>query len=100
MTDTEIFAGQCYAASEALYHLLGGKAAGLTPYCLRLVDGSGPWKCHWFLVAADGQILDPTREQFEHRPPYELATGKGFLTRHPSGKAQRIIDTIKERELL
>lgn len=100
MTDAETFAGQCYAASEALYHLLGRKAAGLTPMCLRLVDGSSPWRCHWFLVTADGQILDPTREQFSERPAYELARGKGFLTKHPSGRARRIMETIEERNLL
>jgi hypothetical protein len=94
---------QCYHASEALYHLLGGKAAGLTPVCLTLTPD---WQAligttrrtHWYLEDAWGGYLDPTADQFEGRwyPPYHTGTRKGFLTKAPSRKAQALIDRAKE----
>lgn len=38
--------GHCYVASEALYHLAGGKRAGLRPRRIKISDGH--W--HWWLV--------------------------------------------------
>jgi hypothetical protein len=93
--DQDAFWNQCYAASEALYHLLGGKQAGLKPMVMRLEYGQG-FRTHWFLLTNDGQILDPTREQFLSRPNYEQAVGKGFLTKQPSRKAQQLIDLAQE----
>jgi hypothetical protein len=93
-------ANRCYAASEALYHLLGGQAAGIKPGCARLPIQTGPWKCHWYLTLADGKKIDPTADQFDEPFDYSKGTGKGFLTKHPSGKAQRLLDIIKERNLL
>ena len=96
----------CYAASEALYHLLGGKAAGYTPMVLTLTDDwrellGTDWRTHWYLEDAWGGYLDPTADQFENDarwvPPYHLGTRKGFLTKQPSRKAQALIDLAKER---
>lgn len=81
-------AGHCYAASEALYHLLGGKAAGLTPMQIRHEGDS-----HWFLRSPDGP-LDPTADQFATPVSYEQATGRGFLTREPSSRAAEILRRI------
>ena len=84
--------GNCYAASEALYHLLGGKDAGWTPQMM--YHGGGT---HWFLKHSTGFILDPTADQFS-RPPsteeYARATGKGFLTKLPSKKAYELMQRI------
>jgi hypothetical protein len=92
-------AGKCYAASEAAYHLAGGKAAGLTPMVLRCADG--PYRTHWFLHCSplDGPsyTLDPTAAQFTSVPPYHRARGCGFLTKRPSRAAQRIIDAVLAR---
>lgn len=84
------YTGHCYAASEALYHLLGGKKVGLKPMNMR-VDGVS----HWFLRADNGMIIDPTALQFD--PPgldYSPAKGRGFLTRHPSKRATEIIRRV------
>ena len=79
-------AGHCYVASEALYHLLGGKASGLTPARIRH-EGS----MHWFLRLPGGFVLDPTADQFDTPVPYDDARGSGFLTRAPSRRTQRLL---------
>lgn len=81
-------AGHCYAASEALFHLLGGKAAGLTPMQVRHEGVS-----HWFLRTPDGP-LDPTADQFTTPVSYRDAVGRGFLTREPSTRAAEILRRV------
>jgi hypothetical protein len=83
----------CYAASEAYYHLAGGKAAGLTPvYMPEPVPSS---EKHWAIRMPDGQILDLTVEQYGGlRPDYSLAKGCGFMTRRPSARARALIDSL------
>lgn len=88
--------GHCYAAAEALYHLLGGKAAGLTP--MRATAGNGD--THWWLRDSRGGILDPTAEQFISEgisPPYGDGRGAGFLTRHPSRRAKELMQRLDRR---
>lgn len=82
-------AGHCYVASEALYHLMGGKGAGLTPQFVRHED-----QPHWFLRHQDGTIVDPTAEQFGTPVPYDQARGCGFLTKNPSRRAQVVLDRM------
>ncbi len=79
----------CYVASEALYHLLGGKEAGWTPQVMRV--GS---ETHWFLKHRGGLILDPTASQFAVPPDYSRARGSGFLTRDPSARARVLMRTL------
>lgn len=83
--------GNCYVASEALYHLLGGKFAGWKPMQMRIAGGS-----HWFLKHRSGVILDPTRDQFSMLPDYHLARGRGFLTKQPSKRAVVLMAHIME----
>ncbi len=83
--------GHCYAASEALYHMLGGKKAGLKAMVAR-VRG----RTHWWLVMKDGRILDPTYDQFKQAFPYEKGHGTGFLTKRPSKRAREIINRLKD----
>lgn len=83
----------CYIASEALYHMLGGPAAGLTPMNI-VHEGSQ----HWFLRGPNGEIIDPTHGQFENPVPYENARGRGFLTAQPSKRAAEIIRRVQERK--
>lgn len=83
-------AGHCYIAAEALYHHLGGKAAGLTPQVARDPDGG----THWWLLDKSGKVIDPTKEQYTEcgkQPPYEAGRGAGFLTRQPSRRARLIL---------
>ncbi len=93
--DNHFTAGHCYAASEALYHLLGGKEAGFKPQVGKSDNGT----THWWLIDEDNKILDPTATQFFYKnliPPYNNGKGNGFLTKKPSKRAQTIIDRIKE----
>ena len=78
--------GNCYVTSEALYHLLGGKGAGWTPFRLRVRGDT-----HWFLRHKSGIILDATASQFRKRPNYEKARGSGFLTKKPSKRAVELM---------
>lgn len=94
-------AGHCYVASEAYYHLCGGKEAGLKPMC-----GNINGVTHWWLVEVSekhpsGLIIDITGDQFyelkdwsELHRQYSIAKGKGFLTRQPSKRAQILIDRV------
>jgi 2-polyprenyl-3-methyl-5-hydroxy-6-metoxy-1,4-benzoquinol methylase len=85
--------GHCYAASEALYHLLGGKASGLVP--MNGKDSNGV--VHWWLRSKDSRVIDPTATQYTSiglNPPYEAGKGGGFLTKEPSRRAQTIIDRV------
>lgn len=75
--------GHCYVASEALYHLLGGKEAGWKPVGLQ--HEGGP---HWWLANADGRVIDATADQFDSAVPYAEGRGQGFLTRQPSERAE------------
>ncbi len=82
-------AGRCYVASEALYHLIGGKSAGWTPMVVRH-EGT----THWFLRHESGKIVDITASQFKTPVPYGLARGCGFFTREPSGRAAEVIRRV------
>ena len=88
------YTGMCYAASEAYYHLAGGKAAGLTPVHMAEPDG-GTEERHWALRRSDGRIIDLTVEQYDGLlPDYEQAKGCGFLTREPSARARMLIEKL------
>ncbi len=84
-------AGHCYVASEALYHMLGGKREGWKPMTIRH-EGSP----HWFLQHEDGAIIDATADQFKTPVPYEDARGCGFLTRQPSERTQWLLQRLEE----
>ena len=92
--------GKCYYASEAAYHLLGGKEAGYTPMVAAYEDcdphtGGMVRATHWWLRRRDGTVLDITARQFGFAFPYaSLGKGCGFLTKEPSKRAQELIDAI------
>lgn len=84
--------GNCYVASEALYHLLGGKKAGWTPVFMN-TRATGN---HWFLKHESGLILDATSQQFKRgiKPDYSRGRSRGFLTRRPSRRAQQLMNDL------
>lgn len=84
------FAGHCYVASEAMFHILGGRAAGITP--IHMKHEAQP---HWALRFSDGSIVDPTADQFATRPNYLMARNATFLTVAPSQRAVTLIARIK-----
>lgn len=86
---SNLSAGHCYVASEALYHLLGGKASQMKPMQI-----SHEGKSHWFLIDIAGTVYDITADQFKTPVPYEKARGRGFLTRNPSKRALKLMGTV------
>ena len=83
------FAGHCYVATEAYYHMVGGKNAGYKPMKLRHENST-----HWYLVGPNDLIVDLTAEQFETPVPYSDGRGCGFLTSAPSLRARTVIDRV------
>ncbi len=81
--------GFCAAATNAIYHMLGGKSAGLTPMVARYYDeeyarmfpDSGGMTTHWWIRKNNGDFIDGTGDQytaFGKTPPYALGRGSGF----------------------
>ena len=98
--DPNPLAGHCYVAAEALYHLLGGEAQHeWQPASVRV-----GLVVHWYLVSRyDGEVLDPTRAQFDagggpagQSPRYEFGRARGFLTRKPSKRARIVLDRVNK----
>jgi hypothetical protein len=83
--------GYCYVASEALYHLAGGAAAGLSIYRCALRAGG----THWWLADSQGRIVDPTAEQFTEPPPYPTGTRTHFLSKKPSNRTLTLITRVR-----
>lgn len=85
--------GHCYVASEALYHLLGGKKSGFIPHVIKISDDES----HWFLKhVSERMILDPTSTQFQGGfIKYHQSVGKGFLTKQPSKRAKILMERVK-----
>ncbi len=81
--------GHCYVASEALYHLLGGKSSGWVPHSIS--HEGGP---HWYLKHMGGRIVDPTSDQFNTPVPYHKGAPKDFLTPLPSALAREALDRM------
>lgn len=71
--------GDCYHASEALYHLLGGSNAGYTPF-----SDQG----HWYLKSSTGKTVDPTSSDPRNGQP------KKFVSDQPSQKAVSLINSV------
>ena len=89
------YAGHCYTASEAFYHLKG-KELGYKPYYVSVMSFS-MWDTivtHWYLKKGD-HIIDLTREQFDQSyVPYEEGKCCGFLTKKPCKRTQKLLEKI------
>lgn len=115
--------GHCAVASEAFYHLAGGKAAGFIPVVCgytalpngRMVFGAdraaaahlrnAAQETHWWIrgpqagVRGAGEIFDVTKGQYSKPFPYEKGHNTGFMQpqQKPSKRAQVIIDRVTEK---
>ncbi|MDW9481172.1 hypothetical protein GOB57_21230 [Sinorhizobium meliloti] len=93
------YAGHCYAAAEAIFHMVGGRAKGWLPCVMSHAtwgEGLDPGETHWFIRhKRTGEILDPTAPQFDLPVPYHRSKGCGFLTREPSHRARVIIERLE-----
>lgn len=112
-------AGHCAVATEALYHIAGGREAGFIPtVCAYQADDKGMYfgpdaqkegrhrETHWWLRAPNdkgergkGDILDVTVGQYDEPFPYEKGRGTGFMQpqKKPSKRAQIVIDRVTEK---
>lgn len=72
--------GHCFVAAQAVYWLLGGPDGAYKGAVMRV--GAGPRDTHWFVRGADGEIVDPTFDQFTSAPDYSRGKNCGFSTRH------------------
>lgn len=86
--------GHCYVASEAAYHMLGGKEKGWTPQFIRHVG-----RAHWYLKHESGQILDLTANQFRTPIDYSEGRGKGFMTKQPCKRTQLLLTKVVGSDL-
>ena len=85
------FDGFAYVAAEAYFHLAGGYDSGLHPMQLRRRG-----KSHWWLVGADGRVIDLTlgpRESSEF--PYHRGERRPF--RYTRAGISRRAQTVVER---
>lgn len=85
--------GHCAVAAEAVYYLLGGKAAGYVPVVLpRKILGNNT---HWWVRHKNTNIIvDPTAEQFGDEPiPYHHGVPCGFMC-HPSKRTKTLIKRV------
>lgn len=81
------YACLCALATEALFHVLGGREAGFRPFKIAEHEGTD----HWFLRGPTGEIIDATVEQFVNPPPYESAKGTTFMTQEPSKRCRLLL---------
>ena len=86
--------GHCYVASEALFHLLGGRASDYRPFHGK--DDTGD--THWWLVDTfTGARHDVTADQYYSvgkTPPYDAGRMGTFLTREPSKRARIVMERL------
>ncbi|TAL30277.1 MAG: hypothetical protein EPN97_12700 [Alphaproteobacteria bacterium] len=114
--------GHCAVASEAFYHIAGGRKAGFIPVvCGYAADGSGKMKfgaektealknpawhkeTHWWVRGpkdgkrGQGRLFDVTVRQYPDPFPYENGHNTGFMQpqQKPSRRAQVVIDRVTE----
>ncbi len=82
--------GHCYVACEVYRHLSG---LTLHPH---VIPGTVHGVTHWFLRDIDGDVHDPTREQFPFSVRYHLGRRCGFLTKDLSKRARELIRRISD----
>lgn len=83
--------GHCYAASEALFYLLGGNVCSeYRPKRVKVEQGT-----HWFLQHKETQeVLDPTSTQFPDGVDYSKGIGCGFMQQ--SDRSKIIIGRVEK----
>lgn len=97
---TDYRRGNCYVATEALFHILGGRRAGWRSMRVTLKEKRFTnQETHWYLLHRSGVIVDPSKRQFNSKgwwtkPDYSKGIGSGFLTRLPSKRARKLIHQL------
>lgn len=84
------WSGHCYLFAETFYHLYG-KDQGWKVMC----HNAEGFETHWWIQAPDGAIFECLDD--EEPFPYYLGRGKGFLTREPSKRCQKVIKRYQDK---
>jgi hypothetical protein len=93
--------GHCYVATEVLAHWMS-PWTHVTPMSMRLPDNGGThwylrWEPEWAIEASPIEAcvyLDPTRDQLDEPVDYSTGTGRGFLTKKLSRRAQVLAGAV------
>jgi uncharacterized protein len=92
--------GHCYHSAEALYYLIRDLQLPEEYLQFRPYSGVDANKIpHWWLQNTQGDILDPTAEQYtskEMNPPYENGRVRSFLSKQPSKNALFLMVKVKQ----
>jgi hypothetical protein len=88
------YTGHCYVATETLFHLLPDDVKSkYKPSTLKIND-----ETHWFLKnVITGEIIDPTKKQFNFDLKYDNSRYAAFLTKKPSKRSLILINRIYEK---
>lgn len=94
--------GHCAIATEALYHIAGGKEAGYVPYVCGYPDENDERVTHWWIRGpmrgqrGKGKIFDVTAGQYPYVFPYQTGRPVGFMQPQgiPSRRAQILITRV------
>lgn len=82
--------GHCYVATETYYHLMSDAKSDYKPCILKVNNVN-----HWYLKnIKSGDIIDITKNQFNHNINYDNGRFCGFLTKEPSKRSKILIDRI------
>ena len=98
--DDHPLTGHCAVASEAFYHLAGGKAAGYMPYVASFTE-DGQRLTHWWIRAPEnglrgaGDVIDITAAQFPAGFNYTTGRPCGFM--QPKAVASKRAAVLIER---
>jgi len=80
--------GYCYVVAEVVYHYLA--PAGYRPH----VMNTGGDDKHWFLKGADGEVIDLTDDQFDHRLDYSQGKPQNFKTKEASQRGRILAEFL------
>ena len=82
--------GYCYPVAEVVYHYLAPK--GSKPYVME----TGPNEKHWFIKGPDGNIIDPTADQFDEdeRVDYEAGKPQNLRTSQISKRGKMLAELL------
>ncbi len=99
-----LYRGYGDVAAEAYFHLSSERDTGRSLRVRKLGKGPGS---HWWLVAEDGRVIDPSLSAAENREarggerPYAYEDGVGAMFRtgasRPSKRAAAIIELVRSR---
>ena len=104
MSKKHKFYGHCYVASETFYHLTKKLSCmGYPKRTYKVYQNKDSNNIsHWWLADDEDNIIDITKEQYTDfgvLPPYKNGKRKGFLTKSPSKRSQKLIKTIMKQHI-